>query len=472
MKLQFGGGGRRGLFRLLSLHLLLTPARSWQQASPRILAYGSRRHGGAACGGARVPGSSEPKLTTSNAAAPKLTAKRKVAVVIGFDGSRYFGSQLNTGAEDSCPSVEGQLWRALVEAGLVIESNALDPKKVGFGSSSRTDRGVSAARFVVVAKLECPTGGVESGGFDDFGRADGVRHRVNDALRRLADESGGGGDSSSSSSSSSSQGGDITCFSVCKVTGKFRPRHCCNWREYEYLLPRSALGLGEGGKEEEDEAEEEEIVLERLESALGCFTGTHNWNNFCKAGQVERSRRQQRAYSGKDAGGAPPPQQQQQQQEEKEEVSGELRSSIYACEVVDRDLAMEVELPWETEGQEERGGGGEQQEKETKGGRKETVRMVRIRILGQSFFYNQIRMMVGAAVSVATGAVSSEAALAKALELPLRLAPHFYAKFGGEGSLFATAPAEGLLLVDSGVSHLNQLVSQPASPLVSRSVSW
>ena len=74
--------------------------------------------------------------------------------------------------------------------------------------------------------------------------------------------------------------------------------------------------------------------------------------------------------------------------------------------------------------------------------------MVRIRVLGQSFFYNQIRQIVGAALSVATGAVSSCEILTCALELPLRLAPRHYEQY--QQALFVTAPAAGLLLVDSG----------------------
>ena len=93
--------------------------------------------------------------------------------------------------DDALPSVEGSVWKALVAAGMVLESNAVDPNKVAFASASRTDRGVSAARFMVVAKLEMPTDACDS----ETGRAPLLRERLNEQLPE-----------------------DVRCFSVCKVT--------------------------------------------------------------------------------------------------------------------------------------------------------------------------------------------------------------------------------------------------------------
>ena len=386
---------------------------------------------------AREPGTSEPK-TPEKGNESKLTSKRKVAVVVGFDGSKYYGSQINMGSEMECPTVEGRLWAALIKAGLVLESNAVDPKKVAFSSASRVDRGVSAALFVVVAKLECPNGGPDDGGFDEAGRARGVTCRINEALNGAL------------ASTTSHPPSDITCFSVCKVTGKFRPRHCCNWREYEYLLPRSVLGLPDDAasyqnmeiaNDNKEKEASEDSVFSLLQSALSCFTGTHNWANFCKAGQVSRARRQQHVRRGDSSaeedfgsgGHGFSDSANGQVEDTAVSVDEGIRSSVYACEVMDRNLRV---MAGSTDIS-----GAQSAPK--------TVGMVRIRILGQSFFYNQIRQMIGAALCVATGAVRGGTnTLTYALQIPLRLAPRHYDRY--QQALFVTAPAAGLLLVDSG----------------------
>lgn len=68
------------------------------------------------------------------------TRKRKVAVLMGFDGSKFYGSQINL-ADETHPTVEGELWSAMIRAGAVLPSNSNDPRRIGFSSSSRTDRG-------------------------------------------------------------------------------------------------------------------------------------------------------------------------------------------------------------------------------------------------------------------------------------------------------------------------------------------
>mmetsp|Transcript_31425 Transcript_31425/g.91394 ORF Transcript_31425/g.91394 Transcript_31425/m.91394 type:complete len:171 (+) Transcript_31425:125-637(+) len=80
------------------------------------------------------------------------SVKRKCAILTGFHGQKFYGSQMNSDA--SCPSVESTLFQGLLDAGLVHPSNAVSAKKIGLTSASRVDRGVSAVRFVTIAKLE------------------------------------------------------------------------------------------------------------------------------------------------------------------------------------------------------------------------------------------------------------------------------------------------------------------------------
>jgi tRNA pseudouridine(38-40) synthase len=344
-----------------------------------------------------------------------------VALLVGFDGARYFGSQLNF-SDEECPAVENVVWRAMVAAGCVLPSNADDPAKVSFGSASRTDRGVSAARFLVSAKLEVPKGGAADGGFDEEGRADGVADRLNALLPN-----------------------DVRVFSVCMVTQKFRPRPCCNWREYEYLLPRKLFqGMGaEAGTEAGAEA-----AIDAFDRALRTFEGTHSFANFCKAKKVaKRFEENTQAHSSEGAadggdgentdgdadeegrGSAIP----KRSSSKDASAPKPIRGIVYACEVVDRN--------WSNG----RGSG-----------------FVRVRVNGQAFFYNQIRMMVGAACAVAGGGLAPRT-LARLLAMPGKLELPAEAGEAGPLSFFATAPGAGLLLLDAGFDrHPKQSVATDA----------
>ena len=366
-----------------------------------------------------VPGPLMSETSLNPAVSDRVTRKRKVALLIGFDGSRYFGSQLNL-SDESCPAVENIVWQAMVDAGCVLPSNAHDPNKVSFASASRTDRGVSAARFLISAKLEVPTGEAMEGGFDDAGRANGVADRLNALLPA-----------------------DIRVFSVCKVTQKFRPRPCCNWREYEYLLPRKVFdGMGaEGGAE---------AAIDSFDRALRTFEGTHNFNNFCKAKKVAKRIEEESSAAQSTHGGITGDRDQQESRQDSineesnaattQRSNGKdankpspIRGTVYACEVVDRnwisnDDSCDV--------------------------------LVRVRIRGQAFFYNQIRMMVGAALAVTVGGLPSRT-LQQLLTMPTRI--QLPPDSPGELSFYAMAPGAGLLLLDAGFDrHPKQSVATDA----------
>ncbi|KAJ5151120.1 tRNA pseudouridine synthase 1 [Penicillium canariense] len=75
--------------------------------------------------------------------------KKKVAVMIGYSGTGYYGMQL---IEDK-PTIEGELFAALVAAGAISKANATDPKKSSFVRCARTDKGVHAAGNVISLKM-------------------------------------------------------------------------------------------------------------------------------------------------------------------------------------------------------------------------------------------------------------------------------------------------------------------------------
>lgn len=54
--------------------------------------------------------------------------KKKVAVLMGYSGTGYFGMQLN----ENQKTIEGDLFAAMVAAGAISKANAEDPKKSSF----------------------------------------------------------------------------------------------------------------------------------------------------------------------------------------------------------------------------------------------------------------------------------------------------------------------------------------------------
>ncbi|KAL9113526.1 MAG: hypothetical protein Q9227_002263 [Pyrenula ochraceoflavens] len=75
--------------------------------------------------------------------------KRKVAVMIGYNGSGYKGLQLDHAQK----TIEGEIFQAFVKAGAISKANADDPKKSSFGRCARTDKGVHAAGNLLSLKL-------------------------------------------------------------------------------------------------------------------------------------------------------------------------------------------------------------------------------------------------------------------------------------------------------------------------------
>jgi len=86
----------------------------------------------------------------------RSTVKRKVALFIGYDGAKFYGMQFNSDLE--VRTVEGEIVRALVKSGYLLESNSEKTGKMKLSRSARTDRGVSAAFNCIALKLEFPRG--------------------------------------------------------------------------------------------------------------------------------------------------------------------------------------------------------------------------------------------------------------------------------------------------------------------------
>ncbi|KAI8887658.1 pseudouridine synthase [Backusella circina FSU 941] len=75
--------------------------------------------------------------------------KKKVAALIGFNGTGYQGMQLNPDAR----TIEGVLFDAFCKAGAISTDNSTDPKKVQLMRAARTDKGVHAACNIISLKM-------------------------------------------------------------------------------------------------------------------------------------------------------------------------------------------------------------------------------------------------------------------------------------------------------------------------------
>lgn len=186
------------------------------------------------------------------------TLKRKVTLVGGYVGTNYYGLQMDPNRlqpENFLPTIENEYRLALIKAGCVLETNGHDLARLSWSRSSRTDKGVHAARIVFSAKLELdpktlpenPEETVKCIRFPD------VVKRVNQHLPE-----------------------NIRLFSCSKINNAFNARENGIWRGYDYVLPLDILQSGHSNGNVEDT----DAVIQKLNSILSEFVGPHSFHNF------------------------------------------------------------------------------------------------------------------------------------------------------------------------------------------------
>ncbi|KAN0082265.1 Pseudouridine synthase [Elaphomyces granulatus] len=89
------------------------------------------------------------KFSPEDIAAEERRPKKKVAILLGYSGTGYYGMQLS----NTQKTIEGELFAALVAVGAISKANAADPKKSSLVRCARTDKGVHAAGNIVSLKL-------------------------------------------------------------------------------------------------------------------------------------------------------------------------------------------------------------------------------------------------------------------------------------------------------------------------------
>lgn len=201
----------------------------------------------------------------------KRLPKKKVALMLGYNGSGYQGMQANPGTK----SLEGELFDALCKAGAISKSNAIDPKKVQLMRAARTDKGVHAACNLVSLKMICSD--------------DKIVQKLNDLLPN-----------------------HFRIWGYVETQRSFHAKTKCDSRIYEYLLPSYTLQKLGNLKEHTihptsdydhkimtengtvtryiaptdptllKEFRVSQSQLENFRSAMAKFEGTHNFHNYTR----------------------------------------------------------------------------------------------------------------------------------------------------------------------------------------------
>ncbi|KAJ6885082.1 tRNA pseudouridine synthase [Populus alba x Populus x berolinensis] len=106
------------------------------------------------------PPSISPTLTDSNSNQSlhskwESIRKKKVVLRVGYVGTDYRGLQKQHD-QHSLLTIEGELERAIYEAGGIRESNYGNLNKISWARSSRTDKGVHSLATTITMKMEIP----------------------------------------------------------------------------------------------------------------------------------------------------------------------------------------------------------------------------------------------------------------------------------------------------------------------------
>ncbi|KAI7897886.1 pseudouridine synthase [Cokeromyces recurvatus] len=195
--------------------------------------------------------------------------KKKVALLLGFNGSGYQGMQSNPGVK----SIESVLFDALCKAGCISSLNAVDPKKVQLMRAARTDKGVHASCNVVSLKMICED--------------PQIVEKINTYLPS-----------------------DIRVWGYVETQRSFHAKNRCDSRIYEYLFPSYALTrlqdvnknnwanepqtvrdikiINDHGIHYISPTDPQKLLdyrvddesFEKFKEAMSMFKGTHNFHNY------------------------------------------------------------------------------------------------------------------------------------------------------------------------------------------------
>lgn len=199
--------------------------------------------------------------------------KRKVGLLLGYNGKGYHGLQYN----NDLRTIEKEIINILLKNECITELNSRDPQKIDLKSCSRTDKGVHASFNVVSVKI--------------------IQEPTQDLFKVLSEEF---------------VKRNMVLYKIVKLPKRFIGHKCARSRTYKYIVP--TYFLEEGNFEEEWRAlrEKDKKMIEDAGSAdisdekqriydaheleplkghrsnaidlfrkiLKCYVGTHNYHNF------------------------------------------------------------------------------------------------------------------------------------------------------------------------------------------------
>lgn len=168
-----------------------------------------------------------------------LDKARKIAMFIGYSGKDYRGIQFQR--EENIETIEGDLFKALIQVGLIEEKHLEDLKQISFQRASRTDKGVSAIGNVLSLKMLL--------------NVENAVQKLNEALPEK-----------------------IRVYGYLRTTKGFNCKKMCTGRTYIYILPTLAFAPMEEIVTPEYRVTDN--IIAEVNRILQRFVGTHNFHNY------------------------------------------------------------------------------------------------------------------------------------------------------------------------------------------------
>lgn len=168
---------------------------------------------------------------------PKEDRKRKVALLIAYNGKGYYGLQINPGL----PTVEADICKALLNVGVIPQDHHDHMQKMSFQRAARTDKGVSAVSNVLSLKM--------------LVNVDNLVEKINEQLPP-----------------------QVRVMGYKRTAKSFNSKNFCEARTYMYLLPTFAFAPVEEIVTRSYRTTPE--VMAHVNRILKLYLGTHSFHNF------------------------------------------------------------------------------------------------------------------------------------------------------------------------------------------------